>query len=100
MDETPKLLLHTATGFCVICMSVEQAADPELETEEPPPDGPIDDGDGEGADEAEATLPPSEDRSFLVFFDTAQMLKKLFPTLAAKAGEKGDVTKLYEAISK
>lgn len=101
-DETPKLLLHTAAGFCVICMAVEQpmeGVDPDMETEEPPPDGPVDDGDDRG-DEPEATLPPSEERAVLVFFDNAHMLKKLFPTLASKAGDKGDITKLYEAISK
>eukprot|EP00439_Symbiodinium_sp_Y106_P066367 s292_g10.t2 len=107
-DETPKLLLHTATGFCVICMAVEQpmeGVDPDMETEDPPPDGPVDDGDDQG-DEPEGTLSPSEDghlfgeRAVLVFFDNAHMLKKLFPTLASKAGDKGDITKLYEAISK
>jgi len=101
-DETPKLLLHNASGFCVICMSVRQPEqlEPGEETEEPPPDGPIDDGDDAGYEPDGDAPPAEEERSWLVFFDNAQLLKKLFPTLAAKAGDKGDITRLYENLSK
>jgi len=92
-DETPKLLLSTATSFCAICMSMG-AEDPDAVPQETP------EGEEGGAGEAEGEEggEPAEqqDRSWLVFFDQVEVLKKLFPTLAPK----GDLTKAFEALSK
>ncbi|CAL1137935.1 unnamed protein product [Cladocopium goreaui] len=94
-DETPKLLLSTASSFCAICMSMG-AEDPAIEGD---PETPEDGADGAeaspGGEEGDAGA-QEQDRSWLVFFDQVSVLKKLFPTLAPK----GDLTKAFEALSK
>lgn len=92
-DETPKLLLATASSFCAICMSMgaEDPPDPGPDPENPDVDGAEASPDGEEGDPG-----AQQDRSWLVFFDQVSVLKKLFPTLAPK----GDLTKAFEALSK
>ncbi|CAK8986741.1 WD_REPEATS_REGION domain-containing protein [Durusdinium trenchii] len=91
-DETPKLLLSTATAFCAICMSMG-ANEEHVEVE----GGAEDEGAEAPEADAEGAHSPAEaqDRSWLVFFDQVQVLKKLFPSLP-----KGDVAKSFEALSK
>ncbi|CAJ1379487.1 unnamed protein product [Effrenium voratum] len=90
-DETPKLLLTTASGFCVICMS--DPPEPEEPENTEPADAEAEDAEAQEGD-AKEPPPEAQDRSWLVFFDQVSLLKKLFPTL------KGDVAKLFEALSK
>lgn len=73
-SEAPRLLLSHAKGFCVLCMAMGDAGDAE---------------DGEEM---------SSDRSWLVFFEQASVIKRLFPTLATK-GDDAHLAKMYEALS-
>eukprot|EP00930_Biecheleria_cincta_P040167 TRINITY_DN27546_c0_g2_i1.p1 TRINITY_DN27546_c0_g2~~TRINITY_DN27546_c0_g2_i1.p1 ORF type:complete len:804 (-),score=151.48 TRINITY_DN27546_c0_g2_i1:67-2478(-) len=96
-DDKPMLLLSTATGFCVICMAdvdrsmvlPGEAADAGDEEAEAP------EGEGEDGNEMQASM-VQDDQSWLVFFEQTGVLKKLFPTLAAKGG---DIAKHFNALS-
>lgn len=97
LDEKPMLLMSTATGFCVICMTdfnasimapteATDAADQEATAA---PDG------GEDGEDVVPSM-VQDDQSWLVFFEQAALLKKLFPTLVAKGG---DIAKHFNALS-
>jgi len=99
-EETAKLILSTASGFCIIAMgdmdqTMASTAPAEagacMEAEEP------EEGERDGI---EAGGSAQDFHSWLVFFEQGQMLRKLFPPLAEKAGDKGNVTKLFSALTK
>jgi len=98
-DETAKLILSTASGFCIIAMgdmdqtmaSTMPASAEAMEGEEPE--------EGE-RDDIEARGSAEDTHSWLVFFEAGQMLRKLFPPLAEKAGDKGNITKFFSALTK
>mmetsp|Transcript_89884 Transcript_89884/g.159928 ORF Transcript_89884/g.159928 Transcript_89884/m.159928 type:complete len:794 (+) Transcript_89884:65-2446(+) len=100
-DETPKLLLSTASGFCILAMAdLDQTSASLMHPAEDEDRDELHAEEGEGAPQISRQAGSQEQgRSWLVFFEQGSMLKQLFPTLAEKAGEKGSIGKLFSALT-
>ncbi|CAE8649939.1 unnamed protein product, partial [Polarella glacialis] len=97
-DETPKLLLPTGSGFCVLCMA-------DMDRSMAPPEDSVEVAGEDGGDGGEAGMSQlvGEERSWLVFFDQVNLIKRLFPPLAeraSKAGKAANVAQMFHALSK
>lgn len=90
-DEAPRLLLPHSFGFAVLCMNMGDAGVSQA------PDGSQEHVGEEGGDEGAG--PSAVERSWLVFFDQATVLKRLFPSIGGRAGKGEDVGQLFATMT-
>lgn len=99
-EERPRLVLTGAAGFCVVCQADDRATAPvpgegELQGEEP-----AEAGDGDEREEASGAAPDTPpERSFLVLFEHASTLSRLFPGLQKVKGRTRGLTTAFNSMS-